>query len=101
MSEGSPPVKAECRAAPGVFAPRIDRRRCEGKADCVSACPYDVFEVRRMDDADYQSLPLLFRLKARAHGRRQAYAINAADCRACGECIAACPEHAIKLERMT
>jgi len=88
----------QCRAAPGALRPVIDRRRCEGKADCVSVCPFDVFEVRRMDDDEYRALPALVRLKVWVHGKKTAYTPRADACQACGLCVVACPEHAIALE---
>ena len=87
----------ECKAAPGAFAPVIDRNRCEGKNDCVEVCPYDVFEVRRIDDADFARLSLLGKIKSVVHGRRTAYTPGADQCRACGLCVVACPEKAIRL----
>ncbi len=86
-----------CRADAAAYRPRIDRTRCEGKSDCVRVCPYGVFEVRRMDDADYRALPMLARLKSLAHGRLTAYTPRADQCRACGLCVVACPERAISL----
>ncbi len=83
---------AECRSAPGEFAPVVDRSRCEGKSDCVQVCPYDVFEVRRMADADFARLGMLGKLKSIAHGRKTAYTPLAAACQACGKCVTACPE---------
>ena len=77
----------------------VDRRRCEGKRDCVEVCPYQVFEVRRMDDADFRALPLLARLKSLAHRRQTAYTPRADACQACGLCVVACPEGAIELVR--
>jgi ferredoxin len=50
------PTSSECRFPPGVMAPVVDRSRCEGKADCVDVCPVRVFEVRRIDDADFACL---------------------------------------------
>jgi NAD-dependent dihydropyrimidine dehydrogenase PreA subunit len=87
----------ECRAAPGDLRPVIDRGRCEGKRDCVDVCPHDVFEVRRIDDADFARLSLLGRVKSIAHRRQTAYAPRADQCRACGLCVVACPEKAITL----
>jgi len=49
-------AKAECKQAAGVFAPVIDRTRCEAKEDCVEACPYDVFEVHKLSDDDKRAL---------------------------------------------
>jgi NAD-dependent dihydropyrimidine dehydrogenase PreA subunit len=87
----------DCRAAPGTMVPRIDRDRCEGKADCLDVCPYDVFEVRQIDEADFVRLSFFGRLRSRAHGRMTAYTPGAADCHACGLCVVACPEQAIEL----
>lgn len=89
-----------CAAPAGRWAPVVDRARCEGKRDCVVVCPNDVFEVRRIDDADYKALGRLARFKVRAHGRQTAYTPNAGDCRACGLCVVACPENAIQLTRV-
>lgn len=89
----------ECAAAPGRWAPVVDRSRCEGKSDCVDVCPYNVFEVRRIDDADYRALSLFARLKVFAHGKQSAYTPRAAACQACGLCIVACPEGALRLVR--
>jgi NAD-dependent dihydropyrimidine dehydrogenase PreA subunit len=88
-----------CRAEPGQYRPRVDRRRCEGKSDCVAVCPHGVFEVRKIDEHDYQALPALARLKLRVHGKKTAYAPRADACRACGLCVVACPEQAIALVR--
>jgi NAD-dependent dihydropyrimidine dehydrogenase PreA subunit len=90
---------ADCRAEPGEFAPLIDRSRCEGKAECVAVCPYDVFEVRRMDHADFVRLGALAKLKSTVHGRMTAYTPRASACQSCGKCVAACPEDAIRLAR--
>lgn len=87
----------QCKAEPGTWAPLVDRRRCEGKADCVEVCPYDVFEVGTIDEAEYQAMPLLIRLKLRVHGKQTAFTPQADHCRACGLCVVACPEHAITL----
>jgi len=92
--------KAECRAAPGEFAPVVDRSKCEGKSDCVDVCPFHVFEVGRIHDDDFARLGVLGKLKSLAHGRKTAYTPLASACQACGKCVAACPEKAIKLARV-
>jgi 4Fe-4S ferredoxin len=89
-----------CKHPPGVVAPVIDRRRCEAKDDCVRVCPYSVFEIRELASDDRRALSLPYRLKAWAHGNRQAYAVRASDCHGCGLCVSACPERAIRLERL-
>ena len=83
-----------------MFAPIVDLKRCEGKADCVQVCPEAVFQVRRIDDADYRGLGALHKFKLRVHGMKVAYTPNAEACRACGLCVSACPEHAITLSRV-
>ncbi|HEY6459100.1 MAG TPA: ferredoxin family protein [Polyangiaceae bacterium] len=93
-------TRDDCKAQPGEFAPVVDRTRCEGKADCVAVCPVHVFEVRRMDDGDFARLGALAKLKSIVHGRKTAYTPAATACEACGECVAACPEDAIKLARV-
>lgn len=88
-----------CKAEPGAWRPVVDHARCEGKHDCVEVCPYDVFEVLRIEPADYRALPVLARFKVWAHGMKTAYTPNADACRACGLCVVACPERAISLAR--
>lgn len=98
MAASSP---QECRSKAGEFGPVIDRSKCEGKAECVEVCPVHVFEVRRMDDADFTRLGVFAKLKSIAHGRKTAYTPNASACEACAKCVEACPEKAIKLGRAT
>jgi 4Fe-4S ferredoxin len=93
------PASVVCKQLPGVIAPSVDFARCEGKADCVTVCPENVFEIRRIEAADYQALRPLQRLKLRVHGMKVAYVPHADACRACGLCVSACPEHAITLVR--
>ena len=90
----------DCKQEAGAFAPRIDSSRCEGKEDCVRVCPYDVFEVRKLNPEERTTLSLLVRLKVFAHGGKQAFAVRAEACHACGYCVAACPEKAITLARL-
>src|SRR5262245_19007922 len=90
--------KPECKGG-NVVRPVIDWRRCEGKEHCVRVCPYGVFEIAVLDDAQRAALPLFsYRLKAWAHGYKQAFASDADSCHGCGLCVTACPEKAIRLE---
>ena len=94
MSESKDPCKG-----PGLLRPVVDRRKCEGKEDCLKVCPYDVFELKVLDPAQRAALPLFpYRLKAWAHGHRQAFPTRADQCHGCGLCVTACPEKAITLE---
>ena len=92
---------AACKHEPGVIVPVVSLKKCEGKGDCADVCPENVFEIRRIDHADYQTLNMLGKFKLRVHGMKTAYTPNADACRACGLCVSACPEHAITLARMT
>ena len=82
-----------------MLRPLIDRNRCEGKKDCVDVCPYQVFEIQTLTAAEKAGLSFVGKLKAFAHGNKQAFAVRADQCHACGLCVAACPEKAIKLGR--
>jgi 4Fe-4S ferredoxin len=90
---------ANCKHDAGVFIPDVNRSKCEGKNKCVEVCPYNVFEVRRIDDSDFAALGFLAKLKSIAHRRQTAYTPRADQCHGCGLCVAACPEKAIKLVR--
>jgi len=98
MEQGS---KDGCRHAPGVMRPVIDPARCEGKAACVAVCPMDVFEVVRIPAEMFRTLPPIAKFKVWAHGMKTAATPNVAACEGCGLCVAACPEQAIRLERVS
>ena len=89
--------KSTCAEEAGNLVPVIERNRCEAKGDCVQVCPYDVFEIRVLGPEERAGLSLQGRLKAFFHGHRQAFAVRADQCHACGLCVQACPERAIKL----
>jgi 4Fe-4S ferredoxin len=88
---------AECKD-PGVLVPVVNRNKCEGKNDCVEICPYHVFELRKLADAEKKSLSVVGRIKSFFHGYQQAFVIAPEACHSCGLCVTACPEKAIKLE---
>ena len=90
---------ASCKQDAGVFGPVVSLKRCEGKGDCEEVCPENVFQVRRIEEADYRPLNVLQKFKLRVHGMQIAYTPNLDACRACGLCVAACPENAITLQR--
>ena len=87
---------AKCGEA-GKVMPQIDRNRCEAKDDCVRVCPYNVFEIRRIEPADFADLTFKGKVRSLLHGRMTAYTPAADACRACGLCVKVCPEDAIRL----
>ena len=89
--------KLRCDKQAGRMMPVINRNRCEAKADCVSLCPYHVFELRTLTNKERKELSVTGRLKSLIHGGKQAFALRADDCRACGLCVRECPEKAITL----
>ena len=97
MTEPEKRSDVECAGRSGSVVPVIDRNRCEGKSACVEVCPYHVFELRTLEPEDRAALSLVGRLKAWVHSGKQAYATGSEDCHACGLCVAACPEQAIRL----
>ena len=94
---------------PGLFAPSIDRTKCEGgyhhvcaeaKCPCVPACPHGVLEIRSLTAADKRLLSLGDRFRAWVHRNRQAFVVKADSCTACARCVQACPvPRVIKLKR--
>src|SRR4051812_17015210 len=87
-----------CAPEAGRVRPVIDRSRCEGKADCERVCPYGVFALRKLTGVERAPLSFLARVKLFVHGGKQAFAVKAEECHACGKCVSACPEKAIRLE---
>jgi NAD-dependent dihydropyrimidine dehydrogenase PreA subunit len=81
------------------MVPVIDRNRCEGKAACVAVCPTKVFTLGILPPEQRSRLSWRGKLKGLGHGWKQAFADNAAACEACGKCVEACPEEAIRLVR--
>lgn len=81
----------------GRVVPIVDFNRCEGKGDCIDACPFDVFEIQTIAAADFEKLSLLGKFRSKVHGGKVAYTPQANACEACGLCVRACPERAIKL----
>ncbi len=95
------PQTQDCKQPPKVVAPVINPHRCEGAGDCEDVCPYDVFQLRKLTKPEMKALPFGPWLKVVVHGGKQAFVINADACHACGLCVAACPEKAIRLTRVT
>lgn len=92
-------TEADCKHEAGTFMPQINRNRCDGKEACVKVCPYNVFTMGVLPPQDRKALSFMGKFKSFAHGWKQAFTTNADACHACGLCVAACPEKAIKLVR--
>jgi NAD-dependent dihydropyrimidine dehydrogenase PreA subunit len=97
MSEQQTLEQQKCPSEAGRIIPVVDRNRCEAKSDCVTVCPYDVFEVRKLTATESQDLGFISKIRLFVHGGKQAFAVRSTDCHACGLCVKACPEKAIKL----
>ncbi|MDB5284358.1 MAG: 4Fe-4S ferredoxin [Bacteroidota bacterium] len=79
--------------------PVIHLGKCEGAGDCQEVCPYNVFEIRKATEEERTGFNFKERLKSFVHGHKKAFVVNPDQCHACGLCVKACPEKAIKLER--
>ena len=66
----------KCKAEPARYKPVVNHGRCEAKSDCVAVCPFDVFVVRRFDDADWKPLSPFAKLMVWAHRKQTAYAVR-------------------------
>ena len=70
-------MNKECKE-PGRVMPIVDFNKCEAKGPCVEVCPYDVFEIRHIDEADYKNLSLIGKIKNKVHGGKVSYKIGRA-----------------------
>lgn len=87
-----------CKEHGGKVKPIVNLNNCGGKEDCVIVCPFDVFEIRVITAEDKGHLNLKGKIKTLFNAQK-AYVVNAEACHACGLCVTACPERAIKLQR--
>ena len=90
----------ECRESK-IMVPLINLGKCEGAADCAEVCPYDVFEIRKATETERVGFNFKERIKSFVHGHKKAFVVKTNECQACGLCVKACPEKAIKLVRYT
>jgi 4Fe-4S ferredoxin len=97
VSTASGAIPRSCKPDPIERIAVVDPNRCEAKGDCVTVCPYDVFELRSLSKEERSELSFVGRLRYATHGRQSSTTPRIADCHACGLCVAACPENAITL----
>jgi len=93
-------TKDNCKEEAGQLIPVIDFNKCEAKGPCIEVCPYDVFEMKSISNEDFKQLSFIGKLKTKVHGKDKAYVAKSDSCHACGLCITACPEKAIKLKKI-
>ncbi len=89
---------SNCSDIAEKLMPLVNFNNCGGKEDCVAACPYNVFEMQTITKEDKATLTLKGKIKT-LFFKEKAYVINPEQCHACGLCIQACPERAIKLTK--
>lgn len=92
--------KENCKEEAGKLVPVVNFNKCEAKGPCIEVCPFDVFEMRKIEPDDYAKLNFIGKLKTRAHKNLKAYVVKPELCHACGLCVPACPEKAIKLQKV-
>jgi 4Fe-4S ferredoxin len=91
---------SDCKETPSRVRPIVDLNKCEAKGPCVEKCPYDVFEIKPISKEDRSSLSFTGKLKTLVHGPNKAFVVKPDMCHACGLCVTACPEDAIKLRKL-
>lgn len=90
--------KSNCDEEGGKLMPLVNFNNCGAKEDCVVVCPYNVFEMRPITVEDKAKLNLKGKIKT-FFNKNKAYLTDPTLCHACGICVQACPERAIKLTK--
>ncbi len=89
---------SNCSDTAEKIMPIVNFNNCGGKAACVIACPYDVFEMKPIADDDKQLLNIKGKIKT-FFFKHKAYVVHPENCHSCGLCVQSCPEKAIKLTK--
>ena len=77
--------------------PLADHSKCEAKGECVSVCPYSIFQLRPRTREEISGLTFMGKIKAREHKNLVGSPLHIDLCKSCGDCVVSCPEKAIKL----
>lgn len=93
------PTNNNCDDAGGKLMPIVNFNNCGAKEYCIAVCPYDVFEMRPIKEEHKKDLNLKGKIKT-LFFKNKAYLTDPLLCHACGLCVPACPENAIKLTRL-
>ncbi len=90
-------MKKSCKEETSHVMPFVDFNKCEAKGPCIKACPYQVFEMKSINNEEFSKLSFFGKLKTKAHGLEKAFVIKPEECHNCGLCVSVCPEKAIQL----
>lgn len=90
--------QGHCDEQVGQLMPVVNHDSCGTKGNCLAVCPYSVFEMGTITREGKAALSLKGRMKA-FFLPDKAYVVRPEACHACGLCVSACPERAIKLVR--
>lgn len=89
---------SNCADTAEKMMPIVNFNNCGGKQDCVVVCPFNVFTMQPISKEDKAKLNIKGQIKTFFFNQK-AYVIHPEQCHACGLCVNACPEKAIKLTR--
>ncbi|MFM2386391.1 MAG: hypothetical protein RL660_1148 [Bacteroidota bacterium] len=89
---------SNCADSTEKLMPTVNFNSCASKGDCVTVCPYTVFEMQAISKLDKAKLNMKGRIKTFFFNQK-AYVINPEQCHVCGLCVQVCPEKAINLTR--
>ncbi len=69
------------------FVAQVDLEKCQGSGDCMEVCAYE-------DAISVQEMTINDQVVQRA-------VVTPANCAGCGNCVSACPNHAIQVQGWT
>lgn len=93
------PGRETCDEETGRLVPVVDMLQCETRGPCLEVCPYSVFEIRSLKKEEWDQFTWFPRMKIWLGGGRSSFVAKPDSCQACGLCVTACPQKAIKLKK--